>query len=367
MKGQQYPHHHDDQTGADHYPAQRHVAVDAIGACGFAGAFLANIFQAGFQRGEYCGQRAEQGDQSGGGDGSRAHGANVRAPNLVGGHQRNRNGGRINRDAIGELPVKADGGHDDQPGNNASGKQNAGDARADDVADTEIFRSNGDAKRSAGKPVRPRLRLRSPGLHGIHQKGIGAAQTQAPENASGERAAAFSGDEDVSARGAFGKAEIAVLFDDELAAQRNHEEDAEPAAQQRQRKNSPEGEFGAKAQEDQCGDGEHDSGGERFTCRAGGLHDVVFKNRGAPEGPQDADGQNRYRNGSGNGETCAQTHVNGDGAEQQTEQRAKDDGAKRELLDVFVVRHERPEFAWGCGGTPRTFAQRKPPECRAGY
>ena len=244
----------------------------------------------------------------------------------------------INRDVVGELPVEADGGHDHQPGNNAAGKENAGDARADDVADAEIFGGDGDAERSAWKPVRASFGLGSPGLHGVHQEGVDAAETQAPENAAGERAAAFAGDEDVGAGGAFGKAEIAVLFDDELAAQRNHEEDAEPSAEQRERENSPEGEFGAEAQEDQRGDGEHDSGGERFACRAGGLHDVVFENGGAAEGAQDADGQNRDGNGSGNGETGAQTHVNGDGAEEQTEERAEDDGAEREFLDGFCRR-----------------------------
>jgi len=86
-----------------------------------------------------------------------------------------------------------------------------------------------------------------------------------------------------------------VFFDDELATQRNHEKDAEPSAEQGERENSPEGEFGAEAEEDQRWDGEHDSGGERFARGAGGLHDVVFEDGGAAEGAKDADGEDGDR------------------------------------------------------------------------
>ncbi len=152
-----------------------------------------------------------------------------------------------------------------------------------------------------------------------------------------------------------------MLLDDELAAQRHHEEYAEPSAEQRQGKNSPEGEFRAKAQEDQRGNGEHHAGCERFARGAGGLHDVVFKNGGTAEGPQDANGQNGNGDGCGNGESGAQSYVNGDGAEEQAEQRAEDYCAESKFFEGFFSGNKRPEFAWRCSGTPWTFAQRKPP------
>src|SRR6202035_2148722 len=96
----------------------------------------------------------------------------------------------------------------------------------------EIFGSDGHAEGCAGEPSGTIFRLRSPGLHGVHQKSVGAAEAESPEDASGERAAAFTGDENVRACSAFGKNQVAMLFDDELAAQRNHEEDAEPSAEQ---------------------------------------------------------------------------------------------------------------------------------------
>ena len=70
-----------------------------------------------------------------------------------------------------------------------------------------------------------------PGADAVHQEGVDAAETESPEDATSEGAAAFAGDENVGAGSAFGEAEVAVLFDDELAAQRNHEEDAEPSAE----------------------------------------------------------------------------------------------------------------------------------------
>ena len=96
------------------------------------------------------------------------------------------------------------------------------------------------AEGCAFKPLGARFRLHRPGLHGVHQKGVDAAEAESPEHATGERAAAFPGDQHVGASCAFGKREIAVFFDDELAAEGNHEEDAEPSAEQREREDAPE-------------------------------------------------------------------------------------------------------------------------------
>ncbi len=60
----------------------------------------------------------------------------------------------------------------------------------------------------------------------VLEEGVEAAETEAEEDAGGEGAAALAGHEDVGAGGAFGVDEGAVLFDDELAAEGDHEEDA---------------------------------------------------------------------------------------------------------------------------------------------
>lgn len=66
----------------------------------------------------------------------------------------------------------------------------------------------------------------------VLEEGVEAAESEAEEDAGGEGSAAFAGDEDVGTGGAFGVDEGSVLFDDELAAERNHEEDAEPSAEE---------------------------------------------------------------------------------------------------------------------------------------
>src|SRR5882762_1005787 len=114
---------------------------------------------------------------------------------------------------------------------------------------------------------------------------------RAPENAACEGATALARDEHVSAGSAFGKYQVSVFLDDELASQRDHEEHAEPPAEESQRKDSPKCEFGPEAEKDQSRNREHDAGGERFAGRASRLDDVVFENSGSAEGAKDADGK----------------------------------------------------------------------------
>src|ERR1700722_5395050 len=196
------------------------------------------------------------------------------------------------------------------------------------------------------------LGLLRPHSHGLHCKGVNPAQAEPQKHAAGERAAAFAGDEYVGTGSAFGKSEIAVLLDDELAAQRNHEEDSEPAAHQGKKEDAPVFGVQREAEEDQRRDGENSSGGDRFAGRAGGLDDIVFENGGAAEGAQDADGKDRDGNRSRDGETGAEADVNRNGAEENTEQRTKDYGAKAELSDSFFGSDVRLKFSRRCRGTP---------------
>ena len=116
----------------------------------------------------------------------------------------------------------------------------------------------------------------------IHQHRIEAAEPESPEDAAGERAAAISRHEHVRAGGAFGIEQVAVLLDDELAAQRNHEEHAEPSADQRQEKYAPV--FQREAEKNQRGQREDHAAGDRFAGRAGRLHDIIFEDADLAEG-----------------------------------------------------------------------------------
>src|SRR5262249_38202882 len=124
-----------------------------------------------------------------------------------------------------------------------AGEENPRNTRADDVADAEILRSDCRTEGRAGKPAWTRFGLRCPRLDGVHQKCVNAAEPEPPEYAARERTAAFASDKNVGASRSFRKRKIAVFLDDELAAQRHHKQDAQPSAKQRERKNSPEGEF----------------------------------------------------------------------------------------------------------------------------
>ena len=136
---------------------------------------------------------------------------------------------------------EVDGRHEDEPGEDAAGEHDGGDADADDVADAEVL---GCASARMAAPLRrccgPRSKSRL-GVAGqrreevfVLEEGVEAAEAEAKEDARCEAAAAFAGDEDIGAGSAFGVDEVVVLFDDELAAKRDHEEDAEPAAEERE-------------------------------------------------------------------------------------------------------------------------------------
>src|SRR5580693_8586884 len=145
-----------------------------------------------------------------------------------------------------------------------------------------------------------------------------------------------------------------MLADDELAAQRNHEEDAEPSAKKGEREDAPEGELRAEAQKDQRGNREHHARGERFTCRAGGLHDVVFEKRRAAERAQDADGEYGDRDRCGDSQPGAQADVNADRSKEQSKERAEDNSADREFLGTLLSGDVGAEFSWRSRGTPWT-------------
>src|SRR5215467_14246234 len=202
------------------------------------------------------------------------------------------------------------------------------------------------------------LGLLGPGQAGFHQEGVDAAEAQPPEHSPGEGASALARHQNVGTGGAFRKTQVAVFFDDELAAYGNHEKHAQPSAKQGQGKDAPEGELFAKAEKDQRGNGEHHAGGERFARRAGGLHDVVLKNGGAPESAKNADRKHRDGDGSGNGEAGTETDVDGNGAEQQPEQCSENDGAESEFGERFFGRDVGAKFARRGRGTPGTIAHK---------
>ena len=299
------------------------VVLDArgLGGCGFAGA---GFFEALGERADDGGQGAEEGDESGGGDGSCSHGTDVGAPEIGGGHLRDEDGAGVERG--GEMRAEeVDGRHEDEPGEDSAGEHDGGDADADDVADAEVFGGAVGADGGAFEEVlgaEVEVAVGSGGPEGeevfVLEEGVEAAEAEAEEDAGGEGAAAFAGDEDVGAGGAFGVDEGVVLFDDELAAERDHEEDAEPAAEEGEGEDA--GGLEIEAEEDEGGQGEDDAGGDGLAGVAGGLDDVVFEDAGFAEGAEDGDGEDGDGDGGGDGEAGAEADVDGDGSEEDAEE-----------------------------------------------
>ena len=172
----------------------------------------------------------------------------------------------------------------------------------------------------------------------ILKERVDAAETEAEEDSGGEGSTALAGHEDVGAGGTFGVGEGAVLFDDELATEGNHEEYTQPAAEEGQGEDA--GGFEVEAKKDEGREGEDDSRGDGLAGVAGGLDDVVFEDAGAAEGSEDGDGEDGDGDTGGDGKASAKTNIDGNGAEEDAEEGSEDEGSGGELGAGFRCRYE---------------------------
>jgi len=164
--------------------------------------------------------------------------APIGTPELGGIHLVDGDGAGVER--AGEVrSEEVDGGHEDEPGEGSAGEHDGGDADADNVTDAEVLGGDIGADGGAAEEVLGAEVGLIVGRGGkeaeeifVLEEGVEAAKAEAEEDSGGEGAAAFAGLEDVGAGGAFGVGEGLVLVDDELFAERDHEEDAEPAAEE---------------------------------------------------------------------------------------------------------------------------------------
>ena len=77
--------------------------------------------------------------------------------------------------------------------------------------------------------------------------------------------------------------------------------------------------------------GEDDAGGDGLAGVAGGLDNDVLEDGRTAEGAENADGEHRDGDGGGYRESGAQADIDRDGAEDETEERAEQNGAKGKL------------------------------------
>ncbi len=159
----------------------------------------------------------------------------------------------------------------------------------------------------------------------VLEEGVEAAKAEAEEDTGGEGASALACFEDVGAGGAFGVEEGVVLVDDELSAEGDHEEYAEPSAEEGEGEDSRGLEI--EAEEDQRRQSKDHARGDGLACIAGGLDDIVFEDAGLAEGSQDGDGEDGDGNGRGYGKSGTEANVDGDGSEENAEDCSQQQGA----------------------------------------
>ena len=235
-----------------------------------------------------------------------------------------------------------DRGNEREPREHAAAEQVAGDARADDVSHsrelgadlgldlTEQLRAAaGDgALEGVLGDLEPEVKARCEEL-------VERTETKAHEHRLGLNAALLADDEHLGARGAFGVLEVGVLLHDQAASKRNHEDDAEDAADDADRGHGrPRQVVSEKEQRGQC---ERDAGGDRFAGGSRRLHHVVLKNgrrraaQNSRDVAEDGDRQNGHRNRRAHGETHLEREIHTRGGEHEPEDDPENDDAWRQF------------------------------------
>jgi hypothetical protein len=120
-----------------------------------------------------------------------------------------------------------------------------------------------------------------------------------------------------------------VFFDDELAAEGNHEEDAEPSTEEGEGEDA--GGFEIEAEEDERREGKDDSGGDGLSCVSCGLDNVVFEDACFAEGSEDGDGEDGDGDTGSHGKARAETDIDSDGTEEDAEESSEDESSCSEL------------------------------------
>ena len=238
-----------------------------------------------------------------------------------------------------------------QPGEHAARHQHARDLRADDVADAQVLGRDvaaQDRRRqvAVGGADRQRRRLGDE-AEDLLQERVDEREPQPLVGGARQIAAALAGDQHRGAGRPFGVGEGGVLLDDERPPQRDHHQDAEHAADHRQREDRPVGEVrladadaGGRvaAEEQKPRQGEHHAGRDRLARRPDRLDDVVLQDRRRAEPLEDRDRQHRDRDRRRDGEAGLERQVDRGGAEDHPEQHPQHDGARRQLGEVRLGR-----------------------------
>ena len=135
-----------------------------------------------------------------------------------------------------------------------------------------------------------------------------------------------------------------MLFDNQGGAKRNHEEDTERSADCGDDGNGHKGRGGCDplfCPEKDGGQGEDGSCCDRFSCRTDCLHHVILQDGVlAQDDADDTHGNDRRRNGGGNGHSDPQPQVGVCGTEDNRHQHADDHGGDGHFRRILICRNE---------------------------
>ncbi len=330
-----------DDTDADE--AQRQIVVGSQRRLLIAADALTELCRADAKTADHHRNAAYQRDDAGGRHGAGTDVAHVARPDLARRHVVDElHGLGKERHGLRVAPV-GDRRNNDQPGQQAAADHDGGNARPEDVADTEqrgrqvhadfaLFQERNLQVHVAGYDAQP-------GGQELEQRATG----ETVEHEARTTAADLVGDEHFGARGAFGIGQLAVLPFDQEASQRDHEQDAQQAAAHRQQRHLQQ--LRRHAPHEQRRQREDHAARQRARGRPGGLRDIGFEDRAA-----DADARQRTKHGDGHyghrdrradGQAGAQPEVGICGTENDAEQNAETDRLQRELGRRFMRVDER--------------------------
>ncbi len=343
----------DDGQAADHHPLHRDVAVGAQRLVAFR--TLPHARQAAAQAVPDRRQRARQRDQAAGRHRAGADIQDVRGADVVARHVADRDRGRRQRHGR-QLAEELDHRDQQERGQHAAGRHRVGDARADDVADAHQLGRDFGAD-AAGLERRAELEVDgvAPALERHAQGFIQDADAEAAEDqhrapfrrldglavlrarpcarfaCSLARDVGGGGLEDLGAGRAFRVFQFAVLVDDQRAAQRDHHQDAEQAAQHADQHHARDLEV-----ETEDHDGRHghaQAEGQRFAGRTRGLGHAVLEDRRFARAEllrhaEQGDRDHRHRDRGADRQAHLQHQVERGRAEDHAQDDAHDQGAR---------------------------------------
>ncbi len=229
------------------------------------------------------------------------------------------------------LAHQLDQRDEDQVGEHAARDHDSGDAEPDDVPDAQKLGRNLTRHGTAvvdllGEAV---FGIGRPETEDPHEPGVEEPQAQTLEDHHPHPSATLAGDQHLGAGRTFRVLQVPVLAHDEIAAQRDHEQHAEPAAREGDPHDAPVARL--EPEEHEGGEREHDACRDRLAGAPCRLDDVVFQDRRTAQGLENHDRKNGDRDRRRYREANLQGEVDGDRAEEQAEENAHKDCAWREL------------------------------------